>query len=138
MRSLMMASALAAFLSGAVWAQEVQAPNAGIEKTIRSQIDAFQQDDFGAAFEFAGPGIQNMFRTPENFGAMVRNGYPMVWRPEDLRFGDLRDIGGALWQKVIVQDGAGRTYVLDYRMGEYEDGWRIDGVQILPAPEVNA
>ncbi|WP_425100390.1 DUF4864 domain-containing protein [Tropicibacter sp. S64] len=138
MLRLLKGVALAAMLAGAVQAQDGMAPGSAIEGTIRSQVDAFLTDDFGTAFTFAGPGIQRMFGTPENFGAMVRNGYPMVYRPEDLRFGELREIGGALWQKVFVVDAEGRTHVLDYRMGEYDGGWRIDGVQILEAPEVSA
>ena len=121
-----------------VWAQEALPPDSGIEGTIRDQIDAFLADDVATAFTFAAPGIQRLFGTPENFGAMVRNGYPMVWRPEELRFGELREIGGALWQKVIVRDAQGRTHVLDYRMEQVEGAWRISGVQILPAPDVSA
>ncbi|WGW04088.1 DUF4864 domain-containing protein [Tropicibacter oceani] len=138
MRLLISAIAAMIVLSGALRAQDVQPANPGIEQVIRDQTRAFQADDFVAAFDFAGPGIRSMFRTPENFGAMVRNGYPMVWRPESLRFGDLREIGGALWQKVIVQDDQGRTHVLDYRMGQYDGGWRIDGVQLLEAPGLAA
>lgn len=125
-------------LAGNLWAQDAMAPDAGIESTIRSQIDAFRADDFAEAFSFAAPNIQTIFRTPDNFGAMVRNGYPMVWRPSDLRFGELREIEGALWQKVIVQDAEGQTFVLDYRMVEIDGTWRISGVQILPAPELSA
>lgn len=119
-------------------AQEAKAPSGAIQSVIQSQIDAFLRDDFAQAFEYAGPSIQNMFRTPENFGAMVRNGYPMVWRPEDLRFGALREINGALWQSIILRDSAGQTHVLDYQMGRYPDGWRIDGVQLQAAPDVSA
>lgn len=138
MRKFVTGAALAMVLAGQVWAQEVQAPDPGIESTIQNQIDAFLQDDFATAFTFASPAIQNMFRTPDNFGAMVRNGYPMVWRPEDVRFGDLREIGGALWQKVMVTDAQGRAFVLDYRMEQVDGAWRIAGVQILPAPDLSA
>lgn len=71
------------FLASASPAQT--AGDDAIRDTIQSQIDAFRRDDFDAAFEFASPSIRQMFRTPENFGAMVRNGYPMVWRPDDVR-----------------------------------------------------
>ncbi len=126
------------WLTGVAWAQEVLAPDAGIESTIQSQIDAFRKDDFGRAFTFASPSIQGMFGTPENFGAMVRNGYPMVWRPSDVVYGDLREIAGNLWQKVIVQDAQGQTFVLDYQMVQVDGAWRIAGVQILPAPDLSA
>ena len=117
-------------------AEESAAP--AIRDTIQSQIDAFLDDDVARAFTFASPGIQNIFRTPENFGRMVREGYPMVWRPESLRFLDLREVDGALWQKVLIEDAQGATHLLDYRMEPDEEGrWRIDGVQILRAPEVS-
>lgn len=128
--------ALILFLPVATWAQSV--PEADIRGTIQSQIDAFLADDFGTAFTFASPGIQNMFRTPENFGAMVRNGYPMVWRPSDVRFLELREINGVLWQKVMVRDADGGTHILDYKMEQGDEGWRIDGVQVIPAPQVSA
>ena len=101
-------------------------------------MDAFKADDFARAFTFASPTIQGMFGTPENFGVMVRRGYPMVWRPGEVRFGELRDVNGALWQKVIIRDQAGATHVLDYRMVQQNGRWLISGVQILPQPEVAA
>lgn len=130
------------FGAGLAWpgsAQDVLLPEPGIEATIQSQIDAFLLDDFATAFTFASPSIRSIFRTPENFGAMVRQGYPMVWRPDDVRFGDLRNIDGDLWQQVIIRDKSGAQHVLDYRMEQGPDGeWRISGVQLLPTPDVSA
>ncbi|SMX38293.1 DUF4864 domain-containing protein [Maliponia aquimaris] len=125
-------------LAGAVWAQEVLTPNPQIEGTIRSQIDAFLQDDFVTAFTYASPGIRGMFGTPENFGAMVRNGYPMVWRPSDVQFGALRERDGAPWQQVLIEDAEGRRFVLEYRMEQVDGAWRISGVEVVPAPDVAA
>jgi hypothetical protein len=138
MRSTILGLALSAFVGDPLMAQEVQAPIPAIESTIQSQIDAFLRDDFAAAFAFASPTIQNIFRTPENFGTMVRNGYPMVWRPGSVRYGDLREIDGALWQEVIVTDDAGRLHALAYRMEQIDGAWRIAGVQILPGPDLSA
>ena len=69
---------------------------------------------------------------------MVRNGYPMVWRPGEVRFLALRDIDGALWQKVMIRDQAGELHMLDYQMIEGPEGWQINGVQILRRPDVGA
>jgi hypothetical protein len=137
------AIAFAAAMAGAVLvkmaqADEVLAPDPGIEATIQSQIDAFLADDFVTAFEFASPGIQGMFGNAERFGAMVRNGYPMVWRPEAVEFGDLRAVAGGLYQRVLVTDAMGVEHMLEYRMSKLEGGWRISGVQIIAAPEVSA
>jgi len=109
-------------------------PGAAIEGTITSQLDAFLADDVNRAFTYASPTIKGIFRTPQNFGAMVRNGYPMVWRPAETRFLNLREVNGALWQKVQITDGAGQTHLLDYQMIETPDGWQINAVQLLETP----
>ena len=138
LRTVLVTLVTTALIAFAPMAQAQQSPNPAIEQTIQSQIDAFLADDFATAFTFASPGIQGMFGTPENFGAMVRQGYPMVWRPSDVTFGDLREIAGALWQRVVVTDANGTLHYLDYRMEQVDGQWRISGVQILPAPQVTA
>ncbi|MFY8146149.1 MAG: DUF4864 domain-containing protein, partial [Rhodobacter sp.] len=97
-------------------AQAQEARNPAIETVIQQQFDAFRAEDVGTAFSFASPNIKGMFGTPENFGRMVRNGYPMVWRPAEVQFLDLREVAGNLWQRVMVTDQAGRTHLLDYQM----------------------
>lgn len=138
MRKLIAGLTLALSMTGTLWAQEVLAPEPAIENTIQSQIDAFLLDDFETAFTFASPNLRTMFGTPENFGTMVQQGYPMVWRPESVTFGDLRAIAGGLYQTVILTDGAGNLHYLDYRMQQIDGEWRIAGVQILQAPELAA
>ena len=70
------------FLSLAMAKAESQSSSSpAIESVISKQIEAFRADDFATAFTFASPNIRSMFGTPDNFGVMVRRGYPMVWRP---------------------------------------------------------
>ncbi len=109
-----------------------------VQDTILNQIEAFRADDFATAFTFASPSIKSIFMSPENFGAMVKNGYPMVHRPGDVRMLEQRMVAGRLWQKVMITDQAGRTHVLDYQMIETPEGWQINGVQLLPEPGVGA
>ena len=124
--------------AGLASAEDTLAPEPGIEATIGGQIDAFLVDDFAQAFTFASPNIQGMFGSSELFGQMVRQGYPMVWRPGDVQFLELRNVAGNLWQRVLIRDQAGGVHMLDYQMVETVDGWRINGVQILQAPDVSA
>lgn len=114
-------------------AQPTRADPETIAGVIGGQLDAFRADDFGAAFDFASPTIREIFRTPEGFGAMVRGGYPMVWRPGHVRYLDLREIAGALWQRVEITDSEGAVHLLDYQMIQLPDGWRINAVQLLKA-----
>ncbi len=119
-------------------AQERVAPNPDIEATIASQFDAFRGGDVAEAWRYASPNIQRLFGNPQTFGRMVENGYPMVWRPGQVDFIDLQSLGGILVQRVQVIDGSGQAHYLGYQMIETEEGWRINGVQILRAPQVGA
>ncbi|TAG23105.1 MAG: DUF4864 domain-containing protein [Rhodobacterales bacterium] len=110
--------------------------NPAIETTIQSQLNAFIADDFATAFTFASPNIKGIFGTAENFGAMVKNGYPMVYRPAEVEMGELREVAGNLWQRVRVVDQAGKAWYLDYMMIETAEGWQINAVQLLPAPDI--
>ena len=119
-------------------AQEARPPSPPIEATIQSQIEAMAAGDFPRAFSFAAPSIKEMFVTPDRFETMVRQGYPMVVAPRDVRMLELRTIAGNLWQKVLMVDQAGNTHILDYMMVETSDGWQIGAVQVLPSQGVAA
>ncbi|MGJ8628089.1 MAG: DUF4864 domain-containing protein [Sulfitobacter sp.] len=109
-----------------------------IENTINSQFEAFKADDFAGAFGYATPSLQMLFQSPQNFQRMVTSGYPMVRRPAEVRYLELRERGGALWQKVQITDGKGFVHLLDYKMEQTDMGWRIGAVMILEAPGATA
>ena len=127
---------LAAFFTVLFLPLPAAAQEGPIQNTIQSQIDAFLADDLARAFTFASPNIKGIFGTPDNFGAMVREGYPMVYRPAEVEMLELREVAGNLWQRVRVVDQAGRAHYLDYMMIETPEGWQINAVQILPAPDI--
>lgn len=129
---------LAMLASTLLWSAPAAAQSEAVERVIGGQIEAFLADDFARAFDFASPGIRDVFRTPENFGRMVREGYPMVWRPERYRFQALEPEGGRLRQEVWIADRAGRAWIADYYMIEVDGEWRIDGVSLREAPGVGA
>jgi hypothetical protein len=109
-----------------------------IEGVIRSQIEAFQRDDFATAFTFASPVIQGMFGNPDNFGAMVRQGYPMVHRPAEVTFDAQVERSGRTYQRVILRDAQGAYHAAEYEMVRNQSGWKINGVQVLKLPDVGA
>ncbi|MFA8443308.1 DUF4864 domain-containing protein [Yoonia sp.] len=109
-----------------------------IEDVIGSQLEAFNNRDVSEAWQYASPNIKRLFGSSDNFGMMVQRGYPMVWDNADVRFLELRDVAGNLWQKVMVRDAQGGLHILDYQMVETAEGWQINGVQLLPAPDVGA
>jgi hypothetical protein len=129
---------LAVLLSGLGLAGRAEDPSAAIRAVISEQIAALQADDFATAFGFASPEIRKMFGSPARFGAMVREGYPMVWRPADVRFSGLDDRDGRKVQSVVVTDQAGALHVLEYEMVPLDGGWRINGVRLRHAGDSGA
>ncbi|MFT6932794.1 MAG: hypothetical protein ACJAXT_001494 [Paracoccaceae bacterium] len=137
MRRILMILAMIVTAQSA-FAQAAEIPNPEINATIQGQLDAFLADDVNGAWDFASPNIQGMFQTPERFGAMVQNGYPMVWRPAEVDYLVLREVAGNLWQRVQIIDAQGTVHLLDYMMTPTASGWKISAVQLLRAPSVGA
>ncbi|MBU0862909.1 MAG: DUF4864 domain-containing protein [Alphaproteobacteria bacterium] len=107
-----------------------------LQDIIRQQLDAFNARDVDLAWTFASPMIQGMFGNPGNFGVMVSEGYPMVWDNSAAKFMAQREVDGRIYQQVMVQDINGALHVLEYAMIQTAQGWKIDGVSLLPPPDV--
>ena len=116
------------------FAQDAEA----IEGVIANQLQAFIARDVQSAWTYASPNIQRLFGDAQNFGTMVERGYPMVWNNVDTQFLALREIAGNFWQQVMIRDVNGNLHLLEYQMIETPDGWQINGVQLLPSPDVGA
>ena len=102
------------------------------QEVISEQIAAFARDDGPAAFAFASPDIQGIFRDPPTFMSMVKRGYPMIYRPQAYDFLEARRHQGITAQAVQFIDQAGRGTIALYIMELQEDGtWRIDGVRLV-------
>ena len=135
-----MAKLIPAILLGLFLAVSAVAQDSGraIEGIITDQIANFEADDLDGAFDHASPKIRGLFGTPETFGQMVREGYPMVWRPAEVRFLNRRDAAGGPVQRVQVTDASGQVFHLDYMMIDTASGWKIDGVVIVKPAGVAA
>lgn len=133
MRRVILSILFAGFLASPLMAQDQAARD-----VISDQIAAFRAEDPAGAFGYASPFIRDKFGTPERFGQMVREGYPMVWRPAEVQYLELRTEGGFPAQRVLITDENGASHLLEYRMIPAGDGWQIGGVRILQAAGVGA
>jgi hypothetical protein len=100
------------------------------QKVIRSQIEAFSNDDMEAAFEFASPSIKSIFGNYIRFGSMVRQGYPMVFR-QNLTFKETKSKNSVAFQNVLIEDLSGDLHLLRYRLILLKGSWKIAGVEFL-------
>jgi hypothetical protein len=92
------------------------------QSVIRSQDEAIGRDDAAAAYTFAAPAIQSIFRSPETFMYMVRNGYAPVYRHKSFEFGRATTSDGKIIQEVHIIDADGVAWVALYTMEQQSDG----------------
>jgi hypothetical protein len=129
------------FLSLSAFADTISvAEKAEFQRIITAQITAFRADDGQAAYDFAAPVVKNIFPTPEIFMAMVKQGYPQVYRPQSFNFTEtLIDPMGRPAQKMTVVGPDGKSYIALYSMEKQPDGtWLISGCTLLEIPGVDA
>jgi hypothetical protein len=123
--------ALLLLISMPAFAQAEDADKSAIVGVIQKQLDAFQGDRAAEAFGYASPDIQHLFGTPDNFLAMVRQGYPPVYRPRSVDFRELVTSEGRIVQKVLFVGPDGVPVIAEYFMERQPDGsWRIDGCRL--------
>lgn len=93
---------------------------------IEAQLAAFAADDAERAFSFAAPSIRDSFGSAERFMAMVRKGYPVVYRPTSVRFLEPVREGDSLLQRVRMTDDTGAAWMVVYELQRQDDrSWRI-------------
>jgi|HubBroStandDraft_4_1064222.scaffolds.fasta_scaffold245781_1 hypothetical protein len=101
---------------------------------IENQIDAFRKDDGAAAFAFASPALQEIFRDPDHFMAMVRNGYQPVYRPKSYAFGKITESDSGLTASLSIEDQEGHAWTAIYTLEKQPDGsWRITSCRLIEA-----
>ena len=105
---------------------------AAIRQVIQGQLDAFQHDDWNAAFGYAAPTIQTKFVSPEIFSQMVTGGYQPVYRPKSVEFRELKASEFGPTQELFLIGPDGLSYLAYYTMERQPDGtWRINGCYLV-------
>jgi hypothetical protein len=123
------AALLGSSARAAVSVEDAQA----VQVTVRAQLAAFVAEDAELAFSYAAPNIRSLFQTPERFMAMVRQGYPVVYRPAALLFLSPRALDAAVVQPVQLKDAAGQSWLAMYTLQRQADGrWLINGCVLVP------
>jgi hypothetical protein len=134
LRATVLVWALGASLLAAPVRAEVSAESAqAVQATVQAQLAAFAADDAERAFAFATLTIRTLFQTPANFLAMVRQAYPVVYRPAKVLFLSPRALDAAVVQPVQLKDAAGQSWLAMYTLERQTDGrWLINGCVLVP------
>ena len=99
-----------------------------VKKVITSQLMAFKERNVEKAFAFAAPNIKRQFLNAENFGLMVKNGYPVIWRPKNYQFVKFSSNGTRSIQRVLFRSTNDALLTYDYLLEKFSNEWRIAGV----------
>ena len=99
-----------------------------VKKVISSQLMAFKEKNIKRAYSFAAPNIKRQFSNSENFGLMVRNGYPVIWRPKSYKFVKFSTNGKRSVQRVLFISTTGALLTYDYLLERFSSEWMIAGV----------
>jgi len=125
--------------AGPALADDAADARSEVRQVIESQLDAFRRDDGAAAFAYASPGIQARFHDPQTFMRMVREGYAMVYRPQEVEFRRFRADGAEAVQEILFVGPDGQVSLALYRLERQPDGrWRINSVAIRTADEATS
>lgn len=106
-----------------------------VRAVVEAQLKAFQDGDYGAAYEFASAGLQQKFTVPL-FERLIRRGYPALPRHARAELGIGREAGKDRVAIVVsVYDGRGRQTDYLYLLVRQSGGWRIEGVEAVRVPK---
>ena len=130
-KNALIAVFLIVLLRTLVFADDSRTVMEEVRYTISSQIDAFKENDLKKAYTFAAPNIQAQFPNPDIFGLMVRNGYPVIWKPKSFKFTEFKALGKTCIQRVLFQSYSGSLESYDYILEKSDNLWKIAGVLTL-------
>ena len=118
------------FSSVSAFADDVTAA----QGVIRAQEQAFARDDATAAYSYAAPAIKEIFPAPDIFMSMVQNGYAPVYRHKSFEFGESKNEGNWIAQRVHIVDANGEAWEALYTLEQQADGsYKSTGCSLLKA-----
>ncbi len=105
-----------------------KAERTAAQKTIASQLHAFDTSNWKEAVKFQSAGLKGDFPTPEAFGEMIQKVYPAFVSPKKVVYGQSFNIAGHIQFEVSLtaQDGSITNAI--YSLVKEQGNYRIEGV----------
>jgi hypothetical protein len=103
-----------------------------VQAVVKNQLDAFAKDDADRAFSYAAPDLRKNIGNSTAFMAMVKNSYPVVYRPASVAFLKPEIAGDEVIQRVQMLDASGTSWLAVYSLQRQKDKtWRISGCALV-------
>ena len=116
-----------------VHAETLSAKDAkAVQTVVQNQLAAFASGNADKAFSYAAPDLRKSIGSSAAFMAMVKNSYPVVYRPASAVFLKAEGSGDEVVQKVHMLDTSGTPYLAVYSLQRQKDKtWRISGCAVV-------
>lgn len=112
------------------------------QKTIASQLNAFNKGNWAEAVKFQSDGLKGNFESPEAFGEMIEKAYPAFVHPKKVVYGRSFDVAGHIQFEVSLtgqDDSVTRAlYSLLKEKGNYRVEAVLGGATPQPAADSGA
>lgn len=102
-----------------------------VRATVQAQLAAFAADDADKAFSYAAPKVREALGTAAGFMAMVRQAYPVVYRPASVAFLKPESQDGQVIQRVQMVDASGDAWLAIYSLQREGSSWLISGCVVV-------
>ena len=103
-----------------------------VRTVVEAQLAAFAKDDADKAFSFAAPNVRKAVGTAQEFMAMVRRDYPVVYRPASVAFLKSEGKDDQVIQRVQMADASGASWLAIYSLERQRNkAWRITGCVVV-------
>ena len=103
-----------------------------VRRVVQEQLLAFAKDEAAKAFSYAAPNIREAMGSADNFMRMVRQSYPVIYRPASVAFLKIEGSGNEAVQRVQMLDAAGDSWLAVYSLQRQKGRqWRISGCVVL-------
>ena len=103
-----------------------------VQTVVQGQLAAFAKDDADKAFSYAAPELRKTIGNSSAFMEMVKNGYPVVYRPASVAFLKAEGSGDEVVQRVQMLDASGTSWLAVYSLQRQKDKtWRISGCAVV-------
>lgn len=103
-----------------------------VRTVIENQLAAFAKDDANKAFSFAAPNVRQAVGSPAAFMTMVREGYPVVYRPASVAFLKPEGKNDEAVQRVQMLDAAGDSWLAVYSLQRQKNkSWQITACVVI-------
>ncbi|MDQ9171671.1 DUF4864 domain-containing protein [Oxalobacteraceae bacterium R-40] len=103
-----------------------------VTQVVRSQLNAFAEDDAETAFKLSTASTRQLIGTPDGLLSVIKHKFTPIYRHRKAMFSEPEIINRSALQIVHLTDADNLVWIAIYQVEQEADGiWRVDGCQLF-------